>query len=140
MKRLLREVFAEQLSIKQRLSDAEAAAKGAAQLEAADDYQLRLALGGSSSWTRAPVRISGHVVAAGVLPWSQVGSPWGYKLAPCPSVMWCADGALAFGVFHWQCINRPVAGKATAKSTLLALAKSMPTVGHWCIGQPDPFY
>lgn len=73
LKRLLREVFAEQLSIKQRVSDAEAAAKGAAQLEAADDYQLRLALGGSSSWSRAPVRMSGHVVAAGVLPWSQVG-------------------------------------------------------------------
>lgn len=74
LKRLLREVFAEQLTIKQRLTDAEKAATAAGELEAADDYQLRLALGGSSSWARAPVRMSGHVVAAGVLPWSQVGT------------------------------------------------------------------
>jgi hypothetical protein len=71
LKRLLREVFAEQLTIKQRLTDAE---KAAGELEAADDYRLRLALAGGSSWARAPVRMSGHVVAAGVLPWSQVGT------------------------------------------------------------------
>lgn len=73
LKRLLREVFADQLTIKQRLSDAEKAATVAAQLEAADDYQLQQAVGGSSSWVRAPVRMSGHITAAGVLPWSQVG-------------------------------------------------------------------
>jgi hypothetical protein len=72
LKRLLREVFAEQLTIKQRLTDAEKAAKASAQLEAADDYQLRLAQGSGSSWCRAPARMSGHVTAAGVLPWSQV--------------------------------------------------------------------
>lgn len=73
LKRLLREVFAEQLTIKQRLSDAEKAASAAAQLEAADDYQLRQAVSSSSNWDRAPVRMSGHITAAGVLPWSQVG-------------------------------------------------------------------
>lgn len=71
LKRLLREVFAEQLTIKQRLSDAEKAASAAAQLEAADDYQLRQAVSSSSNWDRAPVRMSGHITAAGVLPWSQ---------------------------------------------------------------------
>jgi hypothetical protein len=74
LKRLLREVFADQLTIKQRLSDAEKAATVAGQLEAADDYQLQQAVGGSSSWGRAPVRMSGHITAAGVLPWSQVGT------------------------------------------------------------------
>lgn len=74
LKRLLREVFAEQLTIKQRLTDAEGAATAAARLEAADDYALRQAEGPGSSWTRAPVRMSGHVIAAGVLPWSQVGA------------------------------------------------------------------
>lgn len=74
LKRLLREVFAEQLTIKQRLTDAEGAATAAARLEAADDYALRQAEGPGSSWTRAPVRMSGHVTAAGVLPWSQVGA------------------------------------------------------------------
>jgi hypothetical protein len=74
LKRLLREVFAEQLTIKQRLTDAEKAASAAGELEAADDYRLRLALAGGSSWVRAPVRMSGHVVAAGLLPWSQVGT------------------------------------------------------------------
>lgn len=65
-------MFADQLTIKQRLADAEKAATAAAQLEAADDYQLRQAVGPGSSWTRAPVRMSGHIIAAGVLPWSQV--------------------------------------------------------------------
>jgi hypothetical protein len=83
LKRLLREVFAEQLTIKQRLTDAEKAASAAGELEAADDYQLRLALGGGSSWVKAPVRMSGYVVAAGVLPWSQVGTALRTKVANC---------------------------------------------------------
>lgn len=72
LKRLLREVFAEQLAVKQRLTETEKAASAAGQLEAADDYTLRQAQGGGSSWVRAPVRMSGWVTAAGVLPWSQV--------------------------------------------------------------------
>lgn len=72
IKRLLRELFAEQLALKQRLADAESAATAASQLQAADDYRLQQALGSAARWSRAPVRMSGHITAAGVLPWSQV--------------------------------------------------------------------
>lgn len=71
VKRLLREVFAEQLGIKQRLESLEQTA--AEQLEAADDYQLRLSgTGTSSGWSRSPVRVSGCFTAAGILSCSQV--------------------------------------------------------------------
>jgi len=71
LKRLLRESFAEQLGVKQRLDAVEKAA--AAELEAADEFQLQLALAGHrSGLKRSTVRLTGTVAAAGVLPWSQV--------------------------------------------------------------------
>lgn len=73
VKRLLREVFADQLAIKQRLDKLESST--ATELEAADDYQLAV-LGMNSSAInsqgRSPVRITGGFMATGLLPWSQV--------------------------------------------------------------------
>lgn len=72
LKRLLREVFADQLAFKQRLDVLEKA--GASAPEAADDYHLQALTrsASSSSWPRAPMRACGVFSAAAVLPWSQV--------------------------------------------------------------------
>lgn len=83
VKRLLRELFTEQLNLRQRLDTLETTA--AETLEAADDYELSLRGPENSrtTWSRSPVRISGSFAAAGVLPWSQVGGKaacrsWGH--------------------------------------------------------------
>ena len=76
LKRLLREVFAEQLKNKTRLDSLEAASR--VQLEAADDFELARASssssssGSASSWSRAAARLSGTLGGAGALIWTQV--------------------------------------------------------------------
>jgi hypothetical protein len=74
LKRLIRELFAEQLGIKARLEASEASA--ARELEAGDEYSLPVPGSSSSSsssrWPRSEVRLSGAVSVSGALPWSQV--------------------------------------------------------------------
>lgn len=76
LKRLIRELFSEQLNIKARMTTLETAAN--TKHEAAEDYRVgktssSSGTGGTSS-SRRSVHVSGHVSAAGLLAWSRVSS------------------------------------------------------------------
>ncbi len=75
LKRLLRELFAEQLTTKGRLSSLELAATADAASRATDDAVSTVPAPGSTAGTLArasSVRVTGHVTAGVALPWSQV--------------------------------------------------------------------
>eukprot|EP00877_Chromochloris_zofingiensis_P005803 jgi/Chrzof1/15223/Cz09g32020.t1 len=76
LKRLIRELFSEQLNIKARMTTLETAAN--TKHEAAEDYRVgktssSSGTGGTSS-SRRSVHVSGHVSAAGLLAWSREGA------------------------------------------------------------------